>query len=108
MINKDIETVISVLLEWKNDYSEFDGGVWKRYNNLEKETKIKKFLLRSIMIALLKAGIIYTPTMNRDGQINGTGYFLQDRFQSKTCSQIIEEFNNKNKEKIIFKRYEKG
>ena len=87
----DIQILIEVLSTWKNDESGFDGGVWSRYNTLEDETGIKKPRLKELMKDLKNKNIVdYGPTINQDGQINGMGYFLKDRFIDKSYEEILE------------------
>ena len=90
-MKEDIQILIEVLNEWKQDEDYYDGGTWNRYSVLQAETKIKMSRLKMLMKSLRDKNIIdYVPTINTDGQINGWGYFLKDRFIDKSYEEILE------------------
>ena len=85
----ETNTVLEVLSEWLG--CENTIGFWLGYKVLEDETKIPKKILQKIMAILRTANIVeYTSTVDLDGVLHGSGYFLHDEYIGKSYEQIME------------------
>jgi hypothetical protein len=84
---EETDTVLKILSEWFG--RENTIGMWFGYSALEHETGIPKKPLQRIMAVLRKNNIVeYTTTVNLDGMVRGSGYFLHDEYIGKSWEEI--------------------
>jgi len=73
------QKVLSIIIEWTNDFRFGHNGIWKGLSKLEEETGIGKAKLQKILKELKQEGkIIHSTTYDIDGIPNGSGYFISE------------------------------
>ena len=88
---ENTEKVIVKLIEWKNDESFYDGGIWWGYATLSAERNILVRELKTIMKTLREKKIVsLVPLVNEDNQISGRGYLITDVYYRQITSSSME------------------
>jgi len=80
--------------EWHHHDGEFDQ-VWLGYYELTYKTEVEISKLKKFIKIFRDSGMAYhSPTVNCEGEPNGSGTFLHERYQDLSWGQIKELLNN--------------